>query len=359
MKKKLIATLLSTIMVVMMLVPSVFASGVVTGVVYSGGTYLSGAYVTLVGTTTGSSAAVYTDANGYYTFGSVVDGSYTLTATAVGYTSSNSITISGGVVSGNTHFGSGWNSNNPSYGLIWTNTDSSGNKHFYYTDTYGVVRYGYQEPNGNYVYTNGGNGYYGNGYYGNGYYANDITITGIDVSGNRYFYYYDGYGNKKYGYIDTNGKYYYDTSTSNTEYTITFQTNGGSTVSNQYYRNGTLFTPPANPTKAGYVFGGWYTDSSLTQIFIEGQVVNTGLNLHARWLESQETYNALHGQGNYNPTPTTPAPAPAPAPAPGYTQVPQTNDSTPIVLAFAFVSIGCALFAINLTSRKNKKNDVK
>ena len=40
-------------------------------------------------------------------------------------------------------------------------------------------------------------------------------------------------------------------------YTITFVTNGGTTVETMYYDYNSLTTPPTSPTRTGYDFGGW------------------------------------------------------------------------------------------------------
>ena len=41
--------------------------------------------------------------------------------------------------------------------------------------------------------------------------------------------------------------------------TVKFETDGGTTISNQIVEKGTKITKPENPTKEGYVFKGWNT----------------------------------------------------------------------------------------------------
>lgn len=41
--------------------------------------------------------------------------------------------------------------------------------------------------------------------------------------------------------------------------TVTFDSNGGSTVASQNIHIGTMATQPMNPTRSGYTFQGWYT----------------------------------------------------------------------------------------------------
>ena len=48
------------------------------------------------------------------------------------------------------------------------------------------------------------------------------------------------------------------------QYTITFESNGGSSVTAITQDFGTTVTAPADPTKTGYTFAGWYSDIGLT-----------------------------------------------------------------------------------------------
>ncbi|MCD8314100.1 MAG: InlB B-repeat-containing protein, partial [Firmicutes bacterium] len=50
--------------------------------------------------------------------------------------------------------------------------------------------------------------------------------------------------------------------TTNTTYTVTFNSNGGSSVSSQTVKSGSTATEPTSPTRSGYTFDGWYTSSS-------------------------------------------------------------------------------------------------
>lgn len=49
---------------------------------------------------------------------------------------------------------------------------------------------------------------------------------------------------------------------------ITFETNEGSEVSNLTVEDGSKGEKPADPTKSGYTFDGWYIDSQLTLVLI-------------------------------------------------------------------------------------------
>ena len=43
----------------------------------------------------------------------------------------------------------------------------------------------------------------------------------------------------------------------NGEYTVKFNSNGGSLIDNQIIKKGELLTKPVDPTKDGYSFSGW------------------------------------------------------------------------------------------------------
>ncbi|WP_236285710.1 InlB B-repeat-containing protein, partial [Paenibacillus allorhizoplanae] len=66
--------------------------------------------------------------------------------------------------------------------------------------------------------------------------------------------------------------------------TITFNSNGGSPVSSQSVVYGDIATEPTlPPTKAGYTFAGWYSDSGLDTAYNFASPVNADLTLHAKW----------------------------------------------------------------------------
>lgn len=69
-------------------------------------------------------------------------------------------------------------------------------------------------------------------------------------------------------------------------YTVSFNSNGGSPVTAQTVSddNNTTATEPANPTKAGYDFVGWYDNESLTgSPYSFDTVVTDDLTLFAKW----------------------------------------------------------------------------
>ena len=69
-------------------------------------------------------------------------------------------------------------------------------------------------------------------------------------------------------------------------YTVSFDVKGGNeTIDSQTVEyNGTI-TKPADPTKEGYTFGGWYTSSSYYTEFVFTSKVTKSFTLYAKWNE--------------------------------------------------------------------------
>ena len=65
-------------------------------------------------------------------------------------------------------------------------------------------------------------------------------------------------------------------------YTVTFDSNGGSSVASQTVKEGEKATKPADPTKTGYTFGGWQLDGSAYGF---DAAVTKDLTLKATWTE--------------------------------------------------------------------------
>ena len=68
-----------------------------------------------------------------------------------------------------------------------------------------------------------------------------------------------------------------------TTYTVTFDTNGGSSIANATVEIGSPITLPT-PTRSGYTFAGWYTDAEL-QNKVSGSTYTptAGTTLYAKW----------------------------------------------------------------------------
>ena len=67
-------------------------------------------------------------------------------------------------------------------------------------------------------------------------------------------------------------------------YTVTFNTNGGKeTIEAQTVESGNTATKPADPTKDGNTFAGWFSDEALTQSYDFSTLVTDNITLFAKW----------------------------------------------------------------------------
>lgn len=73
--------------------------------------------------------------------------------------------------------------------------------------------------------------------------------------------------------------------------TVYFNSNGGSAVPSQTIKSGEKLTKPADPTKSGYTFAGWYKNEALTNAWdFNTDTVPDNLTLFAKW-----TANSIPG----------------------------------------------------------------
>ena len=77
-------------------------------------------------------------------------------------------------------------------------------------------------------------------------------------------------------------------------WTVSFNSNGGSACDTKFVAtaDGKL-VKPADPTREGYTFGGWYTDEACTQAYDFSTPVTADMTLYAKW-----TKNAVNPGGN-------------------------------------------------------------
>ncbi len=70
-----------------------------------------------------------------------------------------------------------------------------------------------------------------------------------------------------------------------TRHAVTFESNGGSAVDTQYVVDGKTLTQPANPSRYGFEFGGWYCNPELTDPYDFSSPVPYDFTLYAKWNE--------------------------------------------------------------------------
>jgi uncharacterized repeat protein (TIGR02543 family) len=86
--------------------------------------------------------------------------------------------------------------------------------------------------------------------------------------------------------------------TNQNEYTIQFDSNGGSEIEDITFNINDPITDLPEPTKEGHVFSGWYTDEAFSEVFDLENMSDKEIILYAKWSEDNLvtiTYNAKGG----------------------------------------------------------------
>ena len=87
-------------------------------------------------------------------------------------------------------------------------------------------------------------------------------------------------------------------------YTITFNSNDGTSVAPQNINAGEKLTEPTPaPTKEGFTFDGWYEDSTFSKKFDFNTPITDNMTLYAKWTENKYTltFDANGGSGTMTP----------------------------------------------------------
>lgn len=70
------------------------------------------------------------------------------------------------------------------------------------------------------------------------------------------------------------------------QFTVTFQSNGGSLIENQRIQENEKIARPADPIRNGYTFSGWYKDISCTSVWnFESDRITSDTTLYAKWIK--------------------------------------------------------------------------
>lgn len=82
------------------------------------------------------------------------------------------------------------------------------------------------------------------------------------------------------------------------KYTITFETKGGSSITPVQRYEGATISAPAETTKTGYTFEGWYLDEELTNKYTFGKMPSNSFKLYAKWTAKEYiiTFNKNGGE---------------------------------------------------------------
>lgn len=81
---------------------------------------------------------------------------------------------------------------------------------------------------------------------------------------------------------------------------VAFETNGGSEIDPVEVNFGEKLAKPADPTKDGYIFAGWYTDEELTEAYDFDQEVTEDMYLYAKWTKKDDSKNPAKDNGKNN-----------------------------------------------------------
>jgi phi13 family phage major tail protein len=65
--------------------------------------------------------------------------------------------------------------------------------------------------------------------------------------------------------------------------TVTFDTDGGTAIPDQQVRTGATVEKPADPTKTGYTFDGWYEEDTFTTVFNFASPVSVDTTIYAKF----------------------------------------------------------------------------
>lgn len=68
---------------------------------------------------------------------------------------------------------------------------------------------------------------------------------------------------------------------------VKFDTQGGSSINDQTPASGSAVAKPADPTREGYTFAGWYTDAACTKAYDFATAVTADMTLYAKWIKNE------------------------------------------------------------------------
>ena len=84
---------------------------------------------------------------------------------------------------------------------------------------------------------------------------------------------------------------------STTEHVVTFWSNGN-VYSTVYVADGGTVNNPGTPTRSGYTFGGWYTDTACTNEFSFSTAITADTAVYAKWTASSTKAKGIYITGN-------------------------------------------------------------
>ncbi len=83
-------------------------------------------------------------------------------------------------------------------------------------------------------------------------------------------------------------------------YTISYETNGGSRIASQVVKDGTIVSAPPDPTISGRYFAGWFSDASCQTQVKFPLTITSDMTLYAKWLRDQKSAQQSLENGSSN-----------------------------------------------------------
>jgi uncharacterized repeat protein (TIGR02543 family) len=84
------------------------------------------------------------------------------------------------------------------------------------------------------------------------------------------------------------------------QYTITFESNDGTSVTAITQDFDTAVSAPTNPTRTGYTFAGWFSDEALTTAYSFTTMPSQPNTLYAKWTINQASINFVGGGDSHS-----------------------------------------------------------
>ena len=89
-------------------------------------------------------------------------------------------------------------------------------------------------------------------------------------------------------------------------YTVHFDSQGGNAVDDQTVGYGSTVSKPADPTRTGYDFKGWYMDAACKDAYDFDTLVTGDLTLYAKWVRRSASSSSSGTASTYSPAITKP-----------------------------------------------------
>ena len=122
----------------------------------------------------------------------------------------------------------------------------------------------------------------------------DVTVLArVKLSTPQYTYLFSGWNNTCGNELSSDCSIVAEFTRNTNSYTITFHSNGWSSVEEQIKEYWQTWDEPEDPTRDGYDFIGWYSDSGLTNEYHFTEVIEWNVDLYAKWSAIEYSINYI------------------------------------------------------------------